>query len=61
MPYMSSRKAIIQLGWSPISLEKGINTIISEIKGKCRKKFTDIALNFIMRASFLNVCQQWCS
>lgn len=38
MPYMSSRKAIMGLGWNPITLEKGANKIISKIKGKYEVK-----------------------
>ena len=34
MPYMSSRKAILELGWKPTPLEKGTQKITSEIKGK---------------------------
>lgn len=30
MPYMSSRKAMKELGWKPISLEKGIENMVEE-------------------------------
>lgn len=32
MPFMSSRKAIRELGWNPIRLEEGIEKTLSEIK-----------------------------
>jgi UDP-glucose 4-epimerase len=31
-PYMSSRKAIRQLGWSPTSLDDGIRSIVSQLR-----------------------------
>ena len=34
MPYMSSRKAISELGWNPMPLEKSIEQVVSELKGK---------------------------
>lgn len=34
MPYMSSRKAITELGWRPTPLEKGIEQVMSELKEK---------------------------
>lgn len=37
MAYMSSRKAITELGWKPISLEKGIDKTMSEVKEEYKK------------------------
>ena len=38
MSYMSSRKAILELGWKPTPLEKGIDKIMSEIKGRYKAR-----------------------
>jgi nucleoside-diphosphate-sugar epimerase len=33
MPYMSSRKAMQQLGWKPITLEEGVERMLQQVQG----------------------------